>query len=216
MEEEHMRKKTYTKNTAVLLSDEQYDKLLWITDRLEMPLSEFIRMAVDEKMDSELSRLKKESSSREMNNERGLIKMNNNDLNNQTDDLETQNTMNRIYTIGHSNYKIEYFIQLLKQNNITAVYDRATMGGSSGGSCASDHGLISTGALSPRSHVLRHFHQSAVALQPKDAAWRVGIPWIPDPPQSAQADPNLDGSGRQGPFQSKRHARRHARLGRCQ
>jgi hypothetical protein len=65
-----MRKKTYTKNTAVLLSDEQYDKLLWITDRLEMPLSEFIRMAVDEKMDSELSRLKKESSSREMKNER--------------------------------------------------------------------------------------------------------------------------------------------------
>ena len=55
-----MRKKTYTKNTAVLLSDEQYDKLLWITDRLEMPLSEFIRMAVDEKMDSELSRLKQE------------------------------------------------------------------------------------------------------------------------------------------------------------
>ena len=53
-----MRKKTYTKNTAVLLSDEQYDRLLWITDRLEMPLSEFIRMAVDEKMDSELSRLK--------------------------------------------------------------------------------------------------------------------------------------------------------------
>jgi hypothetical protein len=71
MEEEHMRKKTYTKNTAVLLSDEQYDKLLWITDRLEMPLSEFIRMAVDEKMDSELRRLKKESSSREIKNEKG-------------------------------------------------------------------------------------------------------------------------------------------------
>ena len=70
MEEEHMRKKTYTKNTAVLLSDEQYDRLLWITDQLEMPLSEFIRMAVDEKMDSELSRLKQESSSREMKNER--------------------------------------------------------------------------------------------------------------------------------------------------
>ena len=49
--------------------------------------------------------------------------MNNNDLNNQTDDLETQNTMNRIYTVGHSNYKIEYFIQLLKKNSITAVYD---------------------------------------------------------------------------------------------
>jgi hypothetical protein len=70
MEEEHMRKKTYTKNTAVLLSDEQYDKLLWITDRLEMPLSEFIRMAVDEKMDSELRRLKQELSNREIKNER--------------------------------------------------------------------------------------------------------------------------------------------------
>ena len=68
-----MRKKTYTKNTAVLLSDEQYDRLLWITDRLEMPLSEFIRMAVDEKMDSELRRLKQERSSREMKNERGLM-----------------------------------------------------------------------------------------------------------------------------------------------
>ena len=55
-----MRKKTYTKNTAVLLSDEQYDRLLWITNRLEMPLSEFIRMAVDEKMDSEHRRLKQE------------------------------------------------------------------------------------------------------------------------------------------------------------
>jgi hypothetical protein len=65
-----MRKKTYTKNTAVLLSDEQYDKLLWITDRLEMPLSEFIRMAVGEKIDSELCRLKKESSSKETKNER--------------------------------------------------------------------------------------------------------------------------------------------------
>ncbi len=53
-----MRKKTYTKNTAVLLSDEQYDRLLWITNRLEMPLSEFIRMAVDEKMDSQLRRFK--------------------------------------------------------------------------------------------------------------------------------------------------------------
>ena len=62
-----MRKKTYTKNTAVLLSVEQYDRLLWITDRLEMPLSEFIRMAVDEKMDSELCRLKKERITKGMN-----------------------------------------------------------------------------------------------------------------------------------------------------
>ncbi len=65
-----MRKKTYTKNTAVLLSDEQYERLLWITDRLEMPLSEFIRMAVCEKMDSELRKLKQERSISEIKNER--------------------------------------------------------------------------------------------------------------------------------------------------
>ena len=62
-----MRKKIYTKNVAVLLSDEQYDRLLWITDQREMPLSEFIRMAVDEKMDSELSRLKQERITKGMN-----------------------------------------------------------------------------------------------------------------------------------------------------
>jgi CO dehydrogenase/acetyl-CoA synthase beta subunit len=65
-----MRKKTYTKNTAVLLSDGQYDRLLWITDKLEMPLSEFIRMAVDEKMDSELRKLKQERLSDGMKNEK--------------------------------------------------------------------------------------------------------------------------------------------------
>ena len=69
-----MRKKTYTKNTAVLLSDEQYDRLLWITDRLEMPLSEFIRMAVDEKMDSELCRLKQGHLSGGMKNGKGTDK----------------------------------------------------------------------------------------------------------------------------------------------
>jgi hypothetical protein len=68
-----MRKKNYTKNTAVLLSDDQYDRLLWITDRLEMPLSQFIRMAVDEKMDSELRRLKQECLSEEMNTEKRTI-----------------------------------------------------------------------------------------------------------------------------------------------
>ena len=66
-----MRKKTYTKNVAVLLSDEQYDRLLWITDQFEMPLSEFIRMAVDEKMDTELRRLKQERLSKGMNNGKG-------------------------------------------------------------------------------------------------------------------------------------------------
>jgi hypothetical protein len=70
-EDQDMRKKTYTKNDAVLLSDEQYDRLLWITDQLEMPLSEFIRMAVDEKMDSELRKLKQERLSKGMNNGKG-------------------------------------------------------------------------------------------------------------------------------------------------
>ena len=69
-----MRKKTYTKNVTVLLSDDQYDRLLWITDQLEMPLSEFIRMAVDEKMDSELRRLKQERLSKGMNNGKGINK----------------------------------------------------------------------------------------------------------------------------------------------
>jgi len=74
MEDKHMRKKTYTKNVTVLLSDDQYDRLLWITDQLEMPLSEFIRMAVDEKMDSELRRLKQERLSKGMNNGKGINK----------------------------------------------------------------------------------------------------------------------------------------------
>ena len=65
-----MRKKIYTKNTAVLLSDGQYDRLLWITNHLEMPLSVFIRMAVDEKMDTELRKLKQERLSGETENEK--------------------------------------------------------------------------------------------------------------------------------------------------
>ena len=60
MEDRIMRKKKFTKNVAVLLSDEQYDRLLWITDLLEMPLSEFIRNAVDGKMDSEIRKLKQD------------------------------------------------------------------------------------------------------------------------------------------------------------
>ena len=61
-----MRKKKFTKNVAVLLSDEQYDRLLWITDLLEMPLSEFIRNAVDGKMDSEIRKLKQDRLTKDM------------------------------------------------------------------------------------------------------------------------------------------------------
>ena len=74
MEDEHMRKKTYTKNVAVLLSDEQHDRLLWITNQLEMPLSEFIRMAVDEKMGSQLRKLKQERFSGGIYNGKGTDK----------------------------------------------------------------------------------------------------------------------------------------------
>jgi hypothetical protein len=66
MEDRIMRKKKFTKNVAVLLSDEQYDRLLWITDLLEMPLSEFIRNAVDGKMDSEIRKLKQDRLTKDM------------------------------------------------------------------------------------------------------------------------------------------------------
>jgi hypothetical protein len=45
-----MRKKTYTKNVGVLLSDEQYKKLIQITDEIEMTLSEYIRTIVVERL----------------------------------------------------------------------------------------------------------------------------------------------------------------------
>ena len=53
-------KKEIHEKRGVLLSDEQYERLLWITDQLEMPLSEFIRNAVDGKMDSEIRKLKQD------------------------------------------------------------------------------------------------------------------------------------------------------------
>ena len=45
--------------------------------------------------------------------------MNDNDLKNQNDNSETQNTMNRIYTVGHSNQEIGKFIKILMKHNIT-------------------------------------------------------------------------------------------------
>ena len=53
--------------------------------------------------------------------------MNDNDLKNQNDNSETQNTMNRIYTVGHSNQEIGKFIQILMKHNINAVYDVRSM-----------------------------------------------------------------------------------------
>ena len=45
-----MRKKIYTRNVGVLLSEETYQALISITDQLEISVSEFIRKLVEEKI----------------------------------------------------------------------------------------------------------------------------------------------------------------------
>jgi predicted DNA-binding protein len=45
-----MRKKKYLKNIGVLLTDEQYERLVQITDEREVPMSKFIREIVQEKI----------------------------------------------------------------------------------------------------------------------------------------------------------------------
>ena len=57
-----------------------------------------------------------------------------------------------------------------KQYNVKLTKDpdgRATMGGSSGGSCALGHGVVSPGAVPPRSHLFGHLRESAVAHRPR-------------------------------------------------
>ena len=41
---------------------------------------------------------------------------------------------------------------------------RATMGGSSGGSCALDHGVVSSRTLPPRADLFRHLCEPAMAV----------------------------------------------------
>ena len=45
-----MRKKIYTKNVGVLLSEEIYQALISITDRLEISVSEFIREVIEKEL----------------------------------------------------------------------------------------------------------------------------------------------------------------------
>ena len=45
-----MRKKNYTKHIGVLFSDETYNKVVEITDVKEIPLSQYIREIVEEKI----------------------------------------------------------------------------------------------------------------------------------------------------------------------
>ena len=53
-----MRKKTYLKNVGVLLSEEQFDQLVLITDSKEMTMSEYIRNAIKLKLDSDMRKMK--------------------------------------------------------------------------------------------------------------------------------------------------------------
>ena len=53
-----MRKKTYLKNVGVLLSEEQFDQLVLITDSKEMTMSEYIRNAIKLKMDLDMRKMK--------------------------------------------------------------------------------------------------------------------------------------------------------------
>ena len=45
-----MRKKKFTKHVGVLFTDETYDKIVEQTDAREIPLSQYIREIVEEKI----------------------------------------------------------------------------------------------------------------------------------------------------------------------
>ena len=45
-----MRKKKYLKNIGVLLTDEQYEQLVQITDKLEVTLSGYLRYLVEKEL----------------------------------------------------------------------------------------------------------------------------------------------------------------------
>ena len=46
-----MRKKTYTQHVGVLLTKESYQKLISITDKMELPISEFVRDIIEAELD---------------------------------------------------------------------------------------------------------------------------------------------------------------------
>jgi enterochelin esterase family protein len=90
----------------------------------------------------------------------------------------------------------KYNVKLTRDPN-----GRATMGGSSGGSCAlimavcADYGMVPPGVVSPRADLLRHVCESAVAAESADATWRVGVSRAPDSGEPGQAIADLDGGG---------------------
>ena len=46
-----MRKRVLTKHVGVVLSEETHQRLVKITDNLEIPISKFIREIIEEKID---------------------------------------------------------------------------------------------------------------------------------------------------------------------
>ena len=46
-----MRKRKFTRNVGVMFSEEGYQALMKVTDDMEIPLSEFIRNNLEDKLD---------------------------------------------------------------------------------------------------------------------------------------------------------------------
>jgi predicted DNA-binding protein len=46
-----MRKRVLTKQVAVVLSEETHQQIIEVTDKLEIPISQFIREIIEEKID---------------------------------------------------------------------------------------------------------------------------------------------------------------------
>ena len=46
-----MRKKNFTRPVGVLLTEESYQKLIRITDKVELPISEFVRDIIEAELD---------------------------------------------------------------------------------------------------------------------------------------------------------------------
>ena len=48
-----MRKKRYTKNVGILVSNETFDQLVKVTDIMEITMSKFIRQLIEQRLNAE-------------------------------------------------------------------------------------------------------------------------------------------------------------------
>ena len=53
MEDSNMRKKRFTKNIGILVSNETFDRLVEVTDREEITMSKFIRLLIEDRLNAE-------------------------------------------------------------------------------------------------------------------------------------------------------------------